>query len=204
MKSSKPLGLIPERDKPLMIPEVTVCCRPKGLPIATTKSPTSDLAESPSATCARPPALPLRTATAGTPTCSGAHCSVARVCQRLAASQLQAPRARARPAGSGETQVSFPGNSSPRASPLGFRSSRKQAAGEAGSAMKALPADPDRIFRVSGSLHGDAPRLLLRALPDGDLQHPVHVACLDRLGIRALGKRETAQERGRGAPDAPV
>src|SRR5438105_3197502 len=70
--------------------------------------------------------------------------------------------------------------------------------------MKALPADPDRIFRVSGSLHGDAPRLLLRALRDGDLQHPVHVACLDRLGIRALGKRETAQERARGALDALV
>src|SRR5437773_11093547 len=83
-------------------------------------------------------------------------------------------------------------------------SSRKQAAGDAGSARKALPAGPDRIFRVSGSLHGDAPRLLLRALRDGDLQHPVYVACLDRLGIRALGKRETAQERARGTLDALV
>src|SRR5437762_2936533 len=92
----------------------------------------------------------------------------------------------------------------PTAVRRGFRSSRKQAAGEAGSAMKALPAGPDRIFRVSGSLHGDAPRLLLRALRDGDLQHPVHVACLDRLGIRALGKRETAQERARGTLDALV
>ena len=54
---------MPERDRPLMIPEVTVCCRPKGLPMATTKSPTSDLAESPSATCDRPSGLTFRTAT---------------------------------------------------------------------------------------------------------------------------------------------
>src|SRR2546430_9038806 len=54
---------MPERDRPLMIPEVTVCCRPKGLPMATTKSPTSALAESPSATCDSPSGLTLRTAT---------------------------------------------------------------------------------------------------------------------------------------------
>ena len=32
---------MPERPSPLTMPEVTVCCRPKGLPMATTKSPTS-------------------------------------------------------------------------------------------------------------------------------------------------------------------
>jgi len=46
-----------------MIPEVTVCCSPTGLPMATTKSPTSALAESPSATCDRPSGFTLRTAT---------------------------------------------------------------------------------------------------------------------------------------------
>ena len=38
-----------ERPSPLTIPEVTVFCSPKGLPIATTKSPTSSREESPSA-----------------------------------------------------------------------------------------------------------------------------------------------------------
>ena len=41
---------MPERPSPLTMPEVTVCCRPKGLPMATTKSPTSSRVESPSAT----------------------------------------------------------------------------------------------------------------------------------------------------------
>src|ERR1700738_2349778 len=51
-------------------------------------------------------------------------------------------------------------------------------------------------------LDGNAPRLLLGALRDGDFQHPVHVPGLDRLGIGALGKGEAAQERARGALDA--
>src|ERR1700730_2412893 len=54
----------------------------------------------------------------------------------------------------------------------------------------------------SRGLDGNAPRLLLGALRDGDFQHPVHVPGLDRLGIGALRKGEAAQERARGALDA--
>ena len=46
MKSSSLSRLMPERPSALTIPEVTVCCRPKGLPIAITKSPTWSLDES--------------------------------------------------------------------------------------------------------------------------------------------------------------
>ena len=46
MKFSYPSGLMPDRPSALTMPEVTVCCRPNGLPIATTKSPTRTEAES--------------------------------------------------------------------------------------------------------------------------------------------------------------
>ena len=39
------------------MPEVTVCCRPKGLPMATTKSPTRSRCESAKPICVRPSAL---------------------------------------------------------------------------------------------------------------------------------------------------
>src|SRR2546423_341726 len=59
-----------------------------------------------------------------------------------------------------------------------------------------------RPGRSSRGLDGNAPRLLLRALRDGDFQHPVHVPGLDRLGIGALGKGEAAQECPRRALEA--
>ena len=46
MKSSRPSRLMPVRPSALTMPEVTVCWRPKGLPIAITKSPTWSFEES--------------------------------------------------------------------------------------------------------------------------------------------------------------
>src|ERR1700732_346575 len=71
---------------------------------------------------------------------------------------------------------------------------------KAGSARVALQADLSPI--LSRGLDGNAPRLLLGTLRDGDFQHPVHVPGLDRLGIGALRKGEAAQERAVGALDA--
>src|SRR5580658_2026379 len=51
-------------------------------------------------------------------------------------------------------------------------------------------------------MDADAPRLLLRALRNAELEHAVDVRRLDLLGIRALGKREAAQERAAGTLDA--
>src|SRR5215469_8851526 len=67
----------------------------------------------------------------------------------------------------------------------------------------ALATPPARALTgPSGGLYGNAPRLFLRALGDGDFQHPVDVRCLDRLGIDTLREREAAQERAGGTLDA--
>src|ERR1700733_3837098 len=64
----------------------------------------------------------------------------------------------------------------------------------------------DRVTRVrlSGSLDGNASRLLLRTLRNADFEHPVDERRLDGLGVGALRKREAAQERAAGALDALV
>src|SRR5205814_3657888 len=81
---------------------------------------------------------------------------------------------------------------------------RTGSAGSASAHYRRLTRGPmlTRPGRSSRGLDGNAPRLLLRALRDGDFQHPVHVPGLDRLGIGALGKGEAAQERAGRALDA--
>ena len=55
---------MPERPSALTIPEVTVCCRPNGLPMAMTKSPTWSFEESARAISAgNLPSVTFRTAT---------------------------------------------------------------------------------------------------------------------------------------------
>src|ERR1700722_19131089 len=71
------------------------------------------------------------------------------------------------------------------------------------AALLALPAAP-RPSRALGGLYVDAPRLLLRALRDRQLEHAVHLRGLDGLGIGTLGESETTQERAAGTLNAAV
>src|SRR5580693_8118968 len=58
------------------------------------------------------------------------------------------------------------------------------------------------IRTALGGLDGNAPRLFLRALGDGNFQHPVDVRGLDGFRIGSLGQREAAQERAGSTLDA--